>query len=302
MKWVETFIPFRDISMNHNQPTKDNLVEAAIASLVFLGFGTLIMLVFSPWRPMIPNLLTDYLARIGVCIGLLILVLISSRVPRLQRYQPLMIGLTILAVVVSIEFIMGRYVQNNLGISDATPKGWAWTKLNEAFVVICTVLVLNKAAGGSLGSLYVQKGKLKLGLLIGLGTFLLAAAGSFPMATLFKAQNLTIARVIPWIPWLLIYVLANAAMEELTFRGLFLRKLQPFTGKFLANFLVALVFTGLHATVNYSADNLIFVAVTLPFALLWGYIMQKTDSIWGSILFHAGMDIPIMLGIFSSLT
>lgn len=54
-------------------------------------------------------------------------------------------------------------------------------------------------------------------------------------------------------------------------------------------------------TVTYSADNLIFVAVLFPLALLWGYIMQKTDSIWGSVLFHAGMDIPIFLGIFSNL-
>ncbi len=29
--------------------------------------------------------------------------------------------------------------------------------------------------------------------------------------------------------------------------------------------------------------------------------MQKTDSIWGSVLFHAGMDIPVMVGIFSNL-
>jgi len=46
---------------------------------------------------------------------------------------------------------------------------------------------------------------------------------------------------------------------------------------------------------------LIFLAVLVPLALAWGYLMQKTDSIWASILFHAGMDIPIMLGIFSNL-
>ncbi len=85
------------------------------------------------------------------------------------------------------------------------------------------------------------------------------------------------------------------------FRGLFLRKLQPFFGRFLSNLLIALVFTVLHGTVTYSADNMIFLAVTFPLALAWGYLMQKTDSIWGSILFHAGMDIPIMLGIFSNL-
>lgn len=40
--------------------------------------------------------------------------------------------------------------------------------------------------------------------------------------------------------------------------------------------------------------------MTLPLAVAWGYIMQKTDAVWASILFHAGMDIPIILGLFST--
>ena len=97
----------------------------------------------------------------------------------------------------------------------------------------------------------------------------------------------------------LAFVLTSATDEEIMFRGLFLRKLEPFVGAFLANCLVALVFTGLHAVVTYTSDQLGFLAATLPLAIAWGYIMQKTDGIWGSILFHAGMDIPIVLGLFS---
>jgi membrane protease YdiL (CAAX protease family) len=52
--------------------------------------------------------------------------------------------------------------------------------------------------------------------------------------------------------------------------------------------------------VNYTADQYLFLAILFPLALAWGYIMQKTDRLWGSILFNAGMDIPIMLGIFSN--
>ena len=29
--------------------------------------------------------------------------------------------------------------------------------------------------------------------------------------------------------------------------------------------------------------------------------MQKTDSLWGSVLFHAAINIPGVLGIFSPL-
>jgi hypothetical protein len=29
--------------------------------------------------------------------------------------------------------------------------------------------------------------------------------------------------------------------------------------------------------------------------------MQRTDSILGSVLFHAGTDIPVFIGIFSNI-
>jgi len=35
-------------------------------------------------------------------------------------------------------------------------------------------------------------------------------------------------------------------------------------------------------------------------ALLWGYLMQKSDSLWGSALFHAGADCMIVLAIFTN--
>jgi membrane protease YdiL (CAAX protease family) len=196
--------------------------------------------------------------------------------------------------------MFSKYQINYLGIYDNSPAGWAIQKLNECVVVVSVVILLTKASGKSLGSIYIQKGNLKLGLTIGLITFTLAAAFSIPMATLFNAQNLTLTRIIPWIPWLLIFVLANGLMEEILFRGLFLRKLQPFFGRFLSNLLIATVFTVIHSAAAYTSDQYIFLAILLPLALAWGYITQKTDAVWGSVLFHAGMDIPIILGIFSN--
>ena len=164
------------------------------------------------------------------------------------------------------------------------------------------IIIFTKLSRRTLGSIYIQKGNLKLGLFVGLVTFFLAVVGSIPMANLFYAQDLSLTKILPWAPWLLIYVLANATMEELLFRGLFLRKLEPFFGKFFSNLMIAFVFTAIHGSVSYSADQYLFLAILFPLALVWGYLMQKTDSVWGSILFHAGMDIPIMLGIFSNLS
>ena len=192
---------------------------------------------------------------------------------------------------------------DSLGIHGDTPVSFTLLKLNESAVVVCSVILFTRMSGGRLGSIYVQKGNLRLGLIIGLIALFIAAAGSIPMATLlFNYQDLTLARIIPWIPWLLIIVLANATQEEILFRGLFLRKLQPFFGKFLSNLLIVFVFTLLHKGITYTSNDILFLVILFPLGLAWGYIMQKTDGVWGSILFHAGTDIPIFLGIFSNLS
>lgn len=188
-----------------------------------------------------------------------------------------------------------------MGVTDMTPAGWSLQKLNECFVVVSLIIIFTLLSGGSLGSIHLPKGKLKLGLMIGLTAFFIFAAGAMPMASLFNAQDLLLPSIIPWIPWILVIVLANGALEELLFRGLFARKPQPFFGGFLSIFLVAFIFTGLHPLVSCTADNRTFLAVTLPLALALGYIMQRTDGVWGAQLLHAGMDTPIMLGTCSDL-
>jgi membrane protease YdiL (CAAX protease family) len=272
-----------------------------VLALLFAAIGSLIYLVFSPLRPLLGRV-DDYLGRIGLIAILLATVWLVRKSRRFEEYGQIILGLLIMAMAVSLDRFISIYLIVYLGVSDTTAAGWAIPKLNECIVVVCVVILFTRMAGGSLGSIYLQKGNLKLGLIVGLVTFFLAAAGSTVMATLlFKGQDLTLARITLWLPWLLIFVLANAAQEELLFRGLFLRKLQPFFGKFISNLLIVFVFTLLHRGATYTSNDYLFLAVLVPLALAWGYVMQKTDSVWGSILFHAGMDIPIMLGIFSNL-
>ncbi len=274
--------------------------DRIIVLALFLGLGTMIILVFSPWQPLLDRKY-DYLGRLILIAVLFSVSQYTRRKPQPQKYWLVLYGLFILITASSLDYISGSYLIERIGITDATPMGWAIQKVNEFVVIVGTVLILNKLGGLDLKALYIQRGKLKLGLIVGVGTFLLAAVGAIPMAALFDAQNLTISQIIPWVPWILIFVLANAAMEEILFRGLFLKKLTPLVGKFIANLLIAIVFTLIHGFTSYSADNMIFLAVLFPLALAWGWIMQKTEGVWASILFHAGMDIPIMLGIFSNI-
>ena len=285
---------------NHHVSLKE-LWERTILAALFMAFGMLIYIIFSPLRPMLKST-ADYLGRIGLTAGLLMIVWLAGRNEHLRPYRSLLLGLLIMSVATSLDWVFANYLLEHIRLNTQTPSGMALMKLNEFFIVATTIITLTLLTGGRLGSIYIQKGNLKEGLLVGGIAFCLAAAASPWMAEyLFKGQNLTSERIIIWLPWVLIFALANAAQEELLFRGLFLGKLEPFFGKFISNALIVFVFTLVHQGVNYTSNQLGFLAVLALLAFAWGYLMQKTDSIWGSVLFHAGMDIPVILGIFSNL-
>lgn len=291
------------MSMKNNHLSTNEWVERIILALLFIGIGGLIIMVFKPWgKQYIADPVNNYLWRLGVSVILLVLALLARRSKRFEKFWQLLFAMFILSTALLLDWVFGKFLYNSLHLSDAEPIGWMYEKLHEVVLIVCVIIVFNKLAGNSLGSIYIQKGNLKLGLLIGGIAFLVLVAGSIPMAELlFKGNGLTVARVLSWAPWVLIIVLANSTLEELLFRGLFLRKLEPFFGKFLSNFLIALVFTVLHKGSTYTSSEYIFLVILTPLALVLGWVMQKTDSVWGSILFHAGMDIPVFLGIFSNL-
>ena len=267
-----------------------------------MAMVVLIMVVFSPWIPLLDRP-DDYLGRVGLVALLLLAMAIARKSGVKEIYTQILSGLFIMALAVSLDWVFGLYLIDAVGVEDNTPMGFALLKLNECVIIVCVIIVFTRLSGQPLRSLYIQKGNLKSGLLIGSIAFLLAAAGALPAASfMFGGEGLQFSTITPWIPWILIFIFANATMEELLFRGLFLSKLEPFFGRFMSNFLIALVFTGIHLFATYPTDQYLFIAILFPLALTWGYITQRTGALWASILFHAGMDIPIILGIFSNLT
>jgi hypothetical protein len=81
-------------------------------------------------------------------------------------------------------------------------------------------------------------------------------AGVIPVTEMFfKCENLTWARILPWTPWVLVFVLANASGEELILRGLLIGKMEPFLGKFATNIVTTIPFVMLHAYTILSGHN-----------------------------------------------
>jgi membrane protease YdiL (CAAX protease family) len=182
-----------------------------------------------------------------------------------------------------------------------SPAGIALDKLDSSLIIIGVIILCTKLSGGTLGTIFLKKGNLKKGLTIGAIAFLIACAGAIFMANVFGAQNLTLSKIVPWIPWILVFICGNAFNEELLFRGLFLNKVNAFMGKLSSNLVLILPFVLHHTGVTYTTDALMFLVYLIPLAFAWGYIIQESDSLWGSILFHAGTDIPVILVIFSKL-
>jgi uncharacterized protein len=194
-----------------------------------------------------------------------------------------------------------------INIPPNTESGLALDMLASTSIIVSIILVFTRVSGNSFASIFLKKGNLKLGLIFGFAGFLFFALTAIPAAQyLFQGKNLSLDKVIAWLPWILPIVLLNGIREELLYRGLFLKKFEAKLGPKTSNFLQAIIFSLSHSVAGlgfsaYTPFIWVLVVFTFSLGLIWGYIMLRTDSIIGSTLFHAGSDIPVFLGIFSNL-
>lgn len=214
-----------------------------------------------------------------------------------QQYWQVAYVLFVAAVAVLLSTLFSGGFTGWIGFAEGSPPWVAVAKFSESLWRVVPILVLMALVSADRGSLYLGRGRIRLGLAVGIGGFIVFAALAFLSLT---EQGEAARRLLPLAPWILLFVLANGFMEELLFRGLFLKRYEPFLGKGLANLLTAIVFTLAHVQVTYVADVLQFLAIVFPLALVWGYLMQKSDGLWGSAIFHAGADCMIVFAIFAS--
>jgi uncharacterized protein len=175
-------------------------------------------------------------------------------------------------------------------------------KVIAALLIIIPIITLTLLSGNTLSSIYVSKGKLRSELLVGLVSFAFFAISAVPAATsLFGAQNMDLKVIYGYAPWILVFVLANGLLEEFMYRALLLKRFEVIFGAKISNLIQAVIFCTIHLSVTYTLEPNFFVILTFFLGLTWGYITQRTDSLLGSVLFHAGTNIPVILAIFLAL-
>jgi membrane protease YdiL (CAAX protease family) len=277
---------------------------SAIVFLLFLLCGislpSLSGLLIFPFS-MVPES-HDLTYRISISIIFLVSAVGTRRITKYRKYSNILFAFFIASIAINMQVI------SSLPSLEMAPiYVLVLRMLLSTVLVVAPILALSLVSGDRIQNIFLSRGNVKLGLLLGLGGFLAFALLSIPTATfLFQGRDLSLSRVFPWLPFILVIVLANGAREELLYRGIFLGKLGPMFGAVGSNFLQAIFFSLSHTvagrgSITYTPFTAAFVLFTFLLGLLWGYIMQRTGSALGPILFHAGSDIPVFLGIISNL-
>lgn len=187
---------------------------------------------------------------------------------------------------------------------------YAYDKIAQAVPVVLVIAVATLLSGQELGSLYLRRGNLRQGLTFGFiaymafaVVFVVIAAGQAGAAATsgLTASGIRLDVLTASIPWILVFCFANALMEELWYRGLCLGRLATLTGPAGAVLVTALVFGSSHLGATYISptEMVIFPTIVFLLGLVNAAVMVKTHSIWGSVLFHAGYDLMVVIPILA---
>ena len=221
---------------------------------------------------------------------------------RLNKYWQITFAFFIASVAFPITSIFSLWTGTILGwfhTSTATSQGIAIAKVNEMLLVVLPILVLTKLSGADFGSVFLKRGQWKWGLGIGTLVFFNFAASAL---LFFAARYTHVDKLGAAVLWGMVFSFANGFMEELWLRGIFLKRLAPLLGVTGSVLLTSIVFSLMHVGAVYVTPVAmpIMLVYCLTMGLACGYLMMKTDSIWGAVLVHAAADLFLFIAMLAN--
>jgi membrane protease YdiL (CAAX protease family) len=114
-----------------------------------------------------------------------------------------------------------------VGTAVDTPQGLMWGKAVDVVLKLAPIFVLLWLAHEGLDSIYIRRGKLGWSLTVGLLALANFTATAIAVVASKGGDMVTLFANLPW--WFA-FSLINAFMEEIWFRGLFLKRLVPAIG------------------------------------------------------------------------
>lgn len=167
-------------------------------------------------------------------------------------------------------------------------------KLAQFLSVVPTILLLTWAERRPWSRVYLQRGLPRRWLTFGLGSLAACAVAVSLVAVADGASASALASVAPWV---LAFAALNAVMEELWFRGIFLRPYEEGMGPAGAVVVTGLVFGAGHLAATYisAAEQLLFAALVAGLGVVLAWAMRWANALWGAVLFHVGLDLVVIL-------
>jgi membrane protease YdiL (CAAX protease family) len=270
-----------------------SLLNKTVCSIMFLLVGLVVFFVNMTFKSIIqPPILLILQLSITAVLALLCFIFKKKGQAAYQDTAFSFLAASVALTTVSLFSI------EKFGVAINTPHGIALAKLTDSAIIVAVIVFLFRFSKHGFDSIYIAKGRLALGITIGLVTF----TGMVLLGPTKPGNEHCFGVLIAYLPWILLFVFPNAIMEELLFRGIFLKKMIPLIGAPLAILVTSLVFALAHIQATYQAPSQIIGFVTIVFILgtLWGSTMYKTNSLIAPVLFHAGADVLIIIDVFKS--
>ncbi len=264
-------------------------------SIIYLIIGGLIFILGLNLLKLIPENFQD-IYKIGLPILLLIAYLASRKY--FSNQSTVFLAFFLVSTGWALDYYLTGKIKDLFSLNNTELSGLAYTMVISTLLVSVTVIIGWLISGGKLSDLFIQGSRKMWGILVGiLGLLLFGGLGVFQSLNQGLAANALGAAIL----FALVFSLANGFREELVYRAALLKGFQANIGVLATILVTTLVFAVAHVDVTYvPASQIIFVITLLIIGVVSSLIMMKTGSLIGSVLFHAGADVLLIMGMLTS--
>lgn len=291
------------MSLSGTGSTPESRIEFSAAKkgaviLLLIGYSFLTYNV-GGYNSFIPSDMTLMTRIIVVALLLITTVLLHQKEGTTGRFWRISASFLVVSFGLLLAWFFGRWYSLIPGLSLDTVEGVAIAKFSEVLPIVLAMLVGTWLVEKDFQSVFLRGGDLRKSLKL---SVLISPIGLIPFIAL-GGLALTVGTdvLIGWIPWLCLFSFSNAFMEELMVRGLFLKKYNSLFGEKQSLLLTSVVFAIFHQAIIGYTDLIsfsMFLGITFALGLSWGYLMQRSDNIWGAVIAHAIADILFLLTVF----
>lgn len=277
-------------------------VTAMTLAVAVLGLGAALLIpnAFSD-----PNGVDPYAARLGA--AALLMAVPALLIARLGPARALLLALLAVAATntildagpqILVDLFGDGLFRSQLGSGDAQV---FWASLAQALLTLgIAALAVRVVPRGWRPALRFRV--TRWGLAAGvLGSLVLLGAGLALPAVLLGRVGLAPVAILRDLPWLGPANALQAFAQEVQFRGLLMGSLQRTMPPAVANVSQAAVFGLAHLAISYGGPEAPFVPITFLVGLVFGWLVQRTGSIWPAVIVHAVADIALQVAIVPGL-